>query len=92
MNSLGPPKSQRTFINKIKGMKFNVIILLDTRLGKEDEQFEKMWGGTVFCNSLCSNKRGLAVLVKNNTPINDIVWENRVISPDSHLKPKGSLS
>ena len=49
VNSLGPPKSQRTFINKIRGMKFNVVFLLDTRLGKEDEeQFEKMWGGKVF--------------------------------------------
>ena len=75
VNSLGPPKSQKTFINKIRGMKFNIFILGDTRLGKEDEdEFKKLWGGKVFFNSLCSNRRGIAVLVKDNTPISDIGW------------------
>ena len=73
-------------------MKFNVIFLLDTRLGKEDEEeFEKMWGGKVFFNSLSSNRRGLAGLL---TPITDIGWEN--ILPGNYsrltLKPKSSLS
>ena len=41
----------------------------DTRLGKEDEElFLKMWGGKVFFNSLCGNKRGIAVLVKTTPP------------------------
>ena len=35
-----------------------------------------MWGGKVYFNSLCSSSRGLAVLVKDNTPITDIGWEN----------------
>ena len=30
----------------------------------------------MYFNSLCSNSRGLAVLVKDNTPITDIGWEN----------------
>ena len=94
MNSLGPPKSQRTFINKIRGMKFNIIFLLDTRLGKGDEEeFEKMWGGKVFFNSLSSNRRGLAVLVKDNTPITDIGWENIIPGNFSRLtfKAEGQL-
>ena len=49
VNSLGKPKSQRTCINKVRGMKENIIFLLDTRLGKGDEgEFEKMWGASVF--------------------------------------------
>ena len=33
-------------------------------------------GGKVFFNSHSSDKRGTAVLVKDDTPINDIKFEN----------------
>ena len=58
-------------------MKANIFILGGTRLGKDKEDiFRRMWGGMAYFNSLCSNKRGLAVLIKNDTPISNIKWEN----------------
>ena len=55
----------------------NVLIVEDTRLGKGDEEaFKRMWGETAYFNSLCSNKRGLSALIRNETPISDITWEN----------------
>ena len=58
-------------------MKADIIILEDTRLGKGDEEaFKQMWGEIAYFNSLCCNKRGLAVLIRNETPISDITWEN----------------
>ena len=58
-------------------MKLNVIILGDTRLGQSHEkQFQRMWGGKVLLNSLSSNKRGIVALIKDNSPITDIGWEN----------------
>ena len=57
-------------------MKANIIILGDTRLGKEKEElFRRIWGGMAYFNSLCSNKRGIAVLIKNDTPITNVDWE-----------------
>ena len=48
-NSLGLIENQKRFINKIKGMKDNIIVLCDTRLGKSDEEtFRKLWGERVF--------------------------------------------
>ena len=44
-----------------------------------------MWGGKVLFNSLSSNRRGIAVLVKNNTPITDIGWENIIPGNYSRL-------
>ena len=58
-------------------MKDNIIVLCDTRLGKSDEEtFRKLWGERVFFNSYSSNKRGIAVLMKDNAPVTDLKWEN----------------
>ena len=47
-------------------MKADIIVFEDTRLGKCDEEaFKRLWGETAYFNSLCSNKRGLAVLIRN---------------------------
>ena len=55
----------------------NIFILCYTRLSLADESaFKKLWGQGVFFNSHSSNKRGIAVLVKDDTPINDIKFEN----------------
>ena len=60
-------------------MQANIFILGDTRLGKENKElFRRMWGGIAYFNSLCSNKRGIAVLIKNDNPISDIEWENMI--------------
>ena len=58
-------------------MKDNIIVLCDTRLGKsEEEAFRKVWVERVFLNSYSSSKRGIAVLIKDNTPVTDLEWEN----------------
>ena len=35
-----------------------------------------MWGGMAYFNSYCSCKRGIVVLIKNDTPITDVEFEN----------------
>ena len=55
----------------------NIFILCDIRLSLADETaFRKLWGERVFFNSHSSDKRGIAVLVKDDTPISDIKLEN----------------
>ena len=74
-NSLGPIKSQRRFIRKIRGRNDNIIILIDTRLGRKDEEaFRKVLGERVFLHS--SSKRGIAVLIKDSAPVTDLESEN----------------
>ena len=75
-NSLGPIENQKRFINKIQGTKDSIIVLGDTRLGKSDEEaFRKLWEARVFFNSHSSNKRGIAVLIKDNAPVTDLEWQ-----------------
>ena len=94
VNSLGKPKSQRTFINKIRGMKANVIFLLDTRLAKGDEEeFERMWGGVRYFITHCvATVEGwqclLRIIPPYLTSVGRISYQG--ISPDLPLKPKGS--
>ena len=55
----------------------NIFVLSDTRLSLSDETaFRKLWGEKVFLNLHSSNKRGIAILVKDGTPIDDIKCEN----------------
>ena len=66
-------------------MQANIFIIGDTSLGKENEElFRQMWGGTAYFNSSCSNKRGIAVLIKNDTPISNIDWE--IVIPGNFSK------
>ena len=70
-------------------MKASIFILGDTRLGREKEEvFKRMWGGKAYFNSFCSNKRGLVVIIKNDTPISDIVWTNIIPGNFSKLSFK----
>ena len=58
-------------------MKDNIIVLGDTRLGQGDEDaFRRLWGERVFFNSYSSNKRGIAVLIKDSAPVTNLEWEN----------------
>ena len=55
----------------------NFFVLCNTRLSLSDETaFKKLWGERVFFNSHSSDKRGIAILVKDDTPIDDIQCEN----------------
>ena len=70
-------KTQRQFINKLKNSNENCFVLVDSRLGKEEEQeFEKLWDGPVYFNSLSSNQRRLVVLFKDSLPAKNIKFEN----------------
>ena len=70
-------------------MKANIFILGDTRLGKEKEElFWQIWGGTAYFNSFCSNRRGIAVLIKKDTPISNVDWENVIPGNFSKLSFK----
>ena len=58
-------------------MEGDIFLLCDTRLGLTDEAtFKKLWGETVMFNSHSSEKRGLAVLIKDGTPIKDVSFQN----------------
>ena len=62
-------KTHRQFINKLKNSNEQFFILIDTRLGKKEErEFEKLWDGPIYFNSLSSNQRGLVVLLKDSLP------------------------
>ena len=48
------------------------MICIDTRLSETSEEyFKKLWGGTAYFNSLCSNSRGIAVLIKDGVDISE---------------------
>ena len=70
-------KTHGQFINKFKDSNENCFILVDSRLGKEQEQeFEKLWDGPIYFNSFSSNQRGLVVLLKESLPAKNIKSEN----------------
>ena len=70
-------KTHRQFINKLKNSNENCFILVDSRLGKEEEkEFEKLWDGPIYFNSLSSNQRGIVVLLKDSLPAKNIKIEN----------------
>ena len=70
-------------------MYVNIFVLCHTRLGTKDEAaFRKLWGGIFFFNSHSSDKRGIAVLVKEDTPITDIGIENVIKGNFSKLSFK----
>ena len=70
-------KTHKQFINKLKNSNENCFILIDSRLGKEEErEFEKLWDGPIYFNSFSSNQRGLVVLLKDSLPAKNIKIEN----------------
>ena len=76
-NSLGDYTNQIDFINKIRKINEDIIVLFDTKLSLADESpFRKLWGERVYFNFHSSNKRGIAILIKNRTPIEDIQCKN----------------
>ena len=61
-------KTHRQFINKLKNSNENCFVLVDSRL----QEFEKLWDGPVYFNSLSSNQRGLVVLFNDSLPAKNI--------------------
>ena len=67
-------------------MKENIFVLCDTRLGRKDEAaFKKLWGKFFYFNSHSSDKRGIAVLITEDTPITNIEWTNVIKEQFSKL-------
>ena len=76
-NSLWPYLSQIGFINKIRKTDGDIFVLYDTRLKLTDEaRFKKLWGETCFFNSYSGERRGIAVLIKDGTAIDNIEFHN----------------
>ena len=72
-------------------MRTNIFILGDTRLEIGDEEpCKKLWGEMAYFNSYCGSKRGITVLIKNDTPITDIEWENVIPGNFSRLSFKAN--
>ena len=70
-------------------MNEDIFVLCDTRLSLADETpFEKLWGERVYFNSHSSDKRGLAILIKDGTPIEEIHCENIIKGNFSKLSFK----
>ena len=44
-----------------------------------------MWGSKVFFNSFSRNARGLAVLIKDNANVDNLMWENIIPGSYSNL-------
>ena len=77
VNILGPKETQRRFIYSIKKTQANLIVLIDTQLSETLETCVKnLWGQRCYFNSLCSNSRGIAVLIKDGIDLENIQWHN----------------
>ena len=65
----------------------NIFVLYDTRLKLSDEvKFKKMWGETCFFNSFSGERRGIAVLIKDGTAIDNIEFNNIIKGNFSKLQ------
>ena len=55
----------------------DIFVMCDTRLGLTYEiPFRKLWGERVYFNSHSSDKRGIAILIKDGNPSEEIHCEN----------------
>ena len=53
------------------------MVIIDSGLSKASKKsFLKIWDGTVFFNSICSNSRGVAVLLKDGVEISNTNFTN----------------
>ena len=79
-NSLGKTHSSWVkFVSKLKNSSENIFVLIDTRFGpKQEKDFEKLWDGPIFFNSVNSNQRGLMVLLRDALPAKNIIVKNRI--------------
>ena len=58
-------------------MEGDIFVLCDTRFSLADEgPFKKLWGETSFFNSHSSDKQGIAVLIRDATPLENIQFQN----------------
>ena len=77
VNLVGPKKSQIQFLSNIRKSKANLNVSINTRLqGNLDDCFRKLGGGWAFFNSYITNSRGIAVLLKDDFEVEEIIFEN----------------
>ena len=70
-------------------MDSDIFVLCDTRLSPTDEgPFKKLWGKTVLFNSHSGDKRGIAALIRDGTPIENINFQNIIKGNFSNLSFK----
>ena len=69
-NSIGKNPKRGQVLHFLKKKKADILILVDTRLSKEVENEVKAeWGGPAYFSSFSSQARGIAVLIKKDSPI-----------------------
>ena len=67
-------------------MENDILVLCDTRLSPTDKgPFRTLWGKTVRFNSHSRDKRGIAVLIRDGTPIENINFQNVIKGDFSKL-------
>ena len=55
----------------------DIFVIYDTRLKLTDEaKFRKLWGETCYFNSYSGERRGIAVLIKDGTSVDNIDFHN----------------
>ena len=55
----------------------DIFVICNTRLSPTDQgPFKKLWGEAFFFNSHSGDKRGIAVLIRDGTPIENIDFQN----------------
>ena len=64
-------------MNEIRKMEGDILVLCGTRLSSIDEgPFRKAWNETVFFNSHSGDRRGIAVLIRDGTLIENVEFQN----------------
>ncbi len=76
VNSMGDRQKTRNILNKLNKERSNIFCLVDTRTSIETEHiYQKATKHKMFFNSLRSDARGIAILVKESCPITNITQE-----------------
>ena len=70
----------------MRKFKDNMFVLVDTRLSEEQETgIARRWTQHCYFNSLASNSRGMAVLMRDTLDVTDIEWQNVIKGNYSRL-------
>ena len=71
VRGLKDPTKRRQIFQYCKEKQFDVILLQETHLQKEDEYFVRsIWGGDIFHSYGENNARGVAIMIRKETKVN----------------------